>query len=402
MTFAFAIQKAWYWVGFRAFSLLAYPFLRNRIRVKADAPWVIGGHRGRLYEDNCAALHSYIIRHTGQPVLWLTSDPELFSRLRSEGIPVLKRNGLRARIALMRAPVLIYSHGYKDLDEYFLSADRKFGFKVYLNHSLNILKAGHCYSSHYEGLSPAQKQAFQRTTTRFDLFLASSETELKFLKLSFPHLSDKIILGGGPHLDFYFDPANRVEVRKKIFYFPTFRDGGIKTKYSVQDILEKLVRDPDLTDWLKAEGMTFEIGRHINTKDLEIPEGAKSIFREVGPDELKKSLMECELFISDYSGTQGDYIALQKPIIHFVYDLEDYLKVRKLFQRYEDFAYGPVVKSVSELVEVLRSKRYQSEEYALRAQRRFEEYFPISKPEYSATTYAVILRELESFQKTGN
>ena len=402
MTFAFALQKTSYWIGYRAFRLLVYPFLRNRFGVKADAPWVIGGHRGRLYEDNCAALHRYLIRHTEQPVLWLTSNPELIARFQSEGIPVLKRHSLRARIALMQAPVLIHSHGEKDLDEYFLSANRKFGFRVYLNHCLNVIKAGQCYSEAYDGLSATQKQAFQRSITRFDRFLVSSETESKFAKLSFPHLSDKIILGGGAHLDFFFDPANRVEVQKKVFYFPTFRDGGIETQYSVQDMLGKLVHDPDLTDWLKAEGMTFEIGRHINSKALEIPDGAKSIFREVGPDELIKSLMECELFISDYSGIQGDYLALQKPIIHFVYDLEDYLKVRKLYSKYEDFAFGPVVKSVSELVEVLRSKRYQSEEYVLRAQRRFEEYFPVAKPEYAATTYAVILRELAQFQKTGD
>ena len=391
-----------YWIGYRTFRLLVYPFLRNRYEVKAEAPWVIGGHRGRLYEDNCAALHRYLIRHTGQPVLWITSHPDLVSRFQSEGIPVLKRHSLRARIALMQAPVLIHSHGEKDLDEYFLSANRKFGFRVYLNHSLNILKAGQCYSQRYERLSPKQQRAFQDSITRFDRFLVSSETELKFARWSFPHLADKIVLGGGAHLDYYFDPANRVEVRKKVFYFPTFRDDGIKTKYSVQDILEKLVHNPDLTDWLKAEGMTFEIGRHINSKRLEIPDGAKSIFREVGPDELKKSLMECELFISDYSGVQGDYLALQKPIIHFVYDLEDYLKVRRLYVKYEDFAFGPVIKSVSELVEVLRSKRYQSEEYTLRAQRRFKEYFPVTKPEYAATTYAVILREWGQFQKSGD
>lgn len=402
MTFAFAMRKTSYWIGYRIFRLLAYPFLRNRFGVKADAPWVIGGHRGRLYEDNCAALHRYLIRHTGQPVLWITSNPGLVSRFRSEGIPVLERNSLRARIALMQAPVLIYSHGERDLDEYFLSANRKFGFRVYLNHSLNILKAGQCYSDRYDGLSPARKRAFQRSLTRFDRFLVSSETERKFAKLSFPHLADKIIPGGGAHLDFYFDPANRVETRKKVFYFPTFRDGGIETEYSLQDMLGKLVHDPGLTGWLKAEGMTFEIGRHINSEALEIPEGAKSVFREVGPDELKKSLMECELFISDYSGIQGDYLALRKPIVHFVYDLEDYLKVRRLYVKYEDFAFGPVVKSVPELVDVLRSKRYRSEEYALKAQRRFKEYFPIAKPEYAATTHAVILRELETFQKSGD
>lgn len=402
MTLTFAIQKTSYWMGYRAFRLFVYPFLRNRFGVKADAPWVIGGHRGRLYDDNCAALHQYLIRRTAQPVVWLTSNPVLVSRFRSEGIPVLKRQSLRARIALMQAPVLIYSHGEKDLDEYFLSANRKFGFRVYLNHCLNVIKAGQCYSAHYEGLSPARKRAFQRSITRFDRFLVSSETESKFAKLSFPHLSDKIVLGGGAHLDFFFDPANRVETRKKVFYFPTFRDDGIETKYSVQDILEKLVRDPDLTAWLRAEGMTFEIGRHINSKRLEIPDGAKSLFREVGPAELKKSLLECEVFISDYSGIQGDYLALKKPILHFVYDLEDYLKVRRLYSKYEDFAFGPVVKSVPELVDALRSKRYRSEEYALRAQRRFEEYFPVSKPEYAATTHAVILRELERFQKSGD
>jgi hypothetical protein len=388
------------WVGYRIFSLLVYPFLKKRFQIRREAPWVIGGHRGRIYEDNSASLHQYILRQTQQPIIWITSNPEVYDQLKSQRATVLYRHSVQARSAILQAPVLIYSHGEDDLDEYLLYEKKISGFRVYLNHCLNIIKAGQCYSDYFEKLNPLQKQKFQNSITQFDRFLVSSELEQKFARLSFPHLADKIVLGGGAHLDYFFDPINRTGIQKKILYFPTFRDSGIKTKDSVQEVIRQLVNHSELIDWLHQENKVFEIGCHINTGPITIPEEAKNIFRVIGPTQLKKSLMECEIFISDYSGIQGDYLVLQKPIIHFVYDLADYLKVRRLYSKYEEFAFGPIVRSVTDLIATLKTKQYLKDEYATMAKERFSEYFSINKPEYAKTSFNTIMRELNNRQTT--
>lgn len=39
-------------------------FIARFVKKSQDAPWLIGSHRGRLYADNAAALHEFIVRRT--------------------------------------------------------------------------------------------------------------------------------------------------------------------------------------------------------------------------------------------------------------------------------------------------------------------------------------------------
>ncbi|NDB19180.1 MAG: hypothetical protein EB027_07985, partial [Actinobacteria bacterium] len=70
--------------------LLIAPVARWR-RGVPETPWVISGHRGRIYEDNAGALHSYLCAHTKQPVIWISGSEAVTAQLTAAGQATLRR-----------------------------------------------------------------------------------------------------------------------------------------------------------------------------------------------------------------------------------------------------------------------------------------------------------------------
>lgn len=66
--------------------LAVAPVARWR-RAVPETPWVISGHRGRIYEDNAGALHDYLCSHTSQPVIWVSGSAAVTASLEAAGRP---------------------------------------------------------------------------------------------------------------------------------------------------------------------------------------------------------------------------------------------------------------------------------------------------------------------------
>ena len=396
MNLKFIINKTFLIIDFYCFYLLILPILKLVYKVEPSAPWIIGGHRGRLFEDNSGALALYINDHTSQDFFWISDNSKLTSHLDNIGIRSLSKNSLAARIALLKAPVIVYSHGEDDLDEKLLYSDKKIsGKRIYLNHCLAILKAGQCLNPTYSMLTAEQKIKFQNSITSFDYFFTSSNQESKYLKRSFPHLKEKIFSGGGAHLDYFFKEKPNVKQEDFLFYFPTFRDKDIDSSYSLEQIIDEVMNHLPLLKYLESNNLKLKIGSHINRQNSDQQNLLHPHIELVESHNIKENLLNCKIFISDFSGIQGDYLVFEKPIIHFPFDLEEYLKVRSLYTSYEDFAFGPIVFDVEQLTQVITSESYNDIKYSGKAQEMREALFPFDQPIYAQTTYENILKVLK-------
>jgi hypothetical protein len=367
--------------------LAVAPLARWR-RALPGAPWVIAGHRGRMHDDNAGALHDYICRSTSQPIIWVSGALEVTEQLRREGRATLQRGTFASRWAILCAPVLIYSHGEDDLDPALILLRGRTGLRIFLNHSQNHIKAGEYHTARYASLTGLQKRFYEWRVTDFDYLLASSERERANFALSYPHLADRILLGGGAHCDELLarctDPPGR-----SLFYFPTFRDTPAG-RTALDRVLRSLVKSERLRDWLLAEGLTLHIGAHINSDDLGVT--VEHPFEIVPVSRIKEGIYDCQAFISDYSGLLADFLSFDRPTIFFPFDREDYLRVRRLYVPYEEFAYGPLVETADDLVELLVSNRWR-DPAPHAARRRFwrREVFPTLEPIYAATNYLAMV-----------
>jgi hypothetical protein len=374
--------------------LAVAPVARWR-RAVPETPWVISGHRGRIYEDNAGALHDYLCSQTSQPVFWISGSETVTTALRAAGRPTLRRGTFAARWAIMCAPVLIYSHGEDDLDAALILLRGRTGLRVYLNHSQNHIKAGEYHTTLYESLTGLQKRLFEWRVTDFDYLLASSERERANFALSYPHRADRILLGGGAHCDHFLQHRHDAPGRS-IYYFPTFRDTE-EGRTALDGVLRKLVGSEQLRQWLVAEGLTLHIGAHINAGKHAVKVEPPFVIFPVS--RLKEGIFDCQAFISDYSGLLADFLPFDRPTIFFPFDRDDYLRFRRLYVPYDAFAHGPVVTSVDELIELLVSNAWRDPAPWVEPRQFWRsEIFPTMEPVYAASTYETIAALVSSRQ----
>jgi hypothetical protein len=357
---------------------LGRPLLRalGVLRKKPRGAWVFGGHGGRLYADNAAMVHA-AARAAGQSVVWVTGDDALAKQLADAGIEVLRRNSLRARIAIENAEVLVYSHGITDLDHasWWLRLPR--GLKIHINHCITQLKGPRV---------GAPLAAGPKRSEPFDWILASSPRERTNLRVWYPGRDDAIALGGGAHLDAFFQARDRAPTRT-IVYFPTFRETPAARR-ALDACIAELSASPTLHAWLEAEDYTLLVADHVNTRDRRTEARDEAAghprVRFVDAEHALASILDASLLISDYSGVIGDFLALDRPTVFFAFDKEDYLRERTLFVDYDAFTFGPAPTSVAALIDVLISGTWKDlTPFAERRRTWQREFFPSLRPDYA-------------------
>lgn len=390
-----AILYTYQFITFVLFSVFVMPiaiFFRSQ-----NKPWVISGHRGRIYDDNSAALHKYISQNTSQQIIWISTNQNITSQLEKSNCKVLTRNTLKSRLAIILAPVLVYSHGEDDLDLYLIFWRKILGKRIYLNHCLNHLKAGDCYRNDYQKASKISKTFKRFLMTDFDYFLASSESEKQKFTLSQPHKAKQIVLGGGAHLDYFWNkkntpPASKTNSNqiKTIVYFPTFRDSA-KANNQLKQIIKQIISDNEIINYLEKNNLVFQFHSHINSQKLTLNNIPKCFSFNTNSD-VKEEIAKASLLISDYSSLFLDYLILDKPLLLFPFDLDEYLAKRRFYQDYSELDLGPVVKSFNELKGCLILDNWQNI-LKFGAKRKYwkDEIFPYREAIYSKKCYNMIV-----------
>ena len=73
--------------------------------------------------------------------------------------------------------------------------------------------------------------------------------------------------------------------------------------------------------------------------------------------DINDLLIVCDVLITDYSSLIFDYLLLDKPIIYFAHDLEEYTQTggRGLYFDFDDYVYGKVAFNQSEMIEAIHN-----------------------------------------------
>lgn len=171
---------------------------------------------------------------------------------------------------------------------------------------------------------------------------------------------------GVSRTDEFFDPAYKqncydmihkaipaTKEKKTILYAPTYR-GPDSNRYS-----------PDALDVGKfAEALGDEyiliIKHHGTAKTVpEIPAEYNQSFAfnmtghpDLGINEL---MCVCDMIISDYSSVVFEFSLMERPIIFFMFDLEDYRDSHGMYYTYEEIAEcGPIFKTNEEMIDYIQ------------------------------------------------
>ncbi|MBQ3280105.1 CDP-glycerol glycerophosphotransferase family protein [Candidatus Saccharibacteria bacterium] len=192
--------------------------------------------------------------------------------------------------------------------------------------------------------------------TKFKYFICGAKREYDYIRKKFGYLADALLLTGFPRWDTLRDTSlNRRE--KSILIMPTWRNwlGGEKnTLFEIKNFQNTnyykywngLLNDEDFIEFVERNKIIIYFYPHINMQifldDFKLSsENIKIISYN---EDIQEYLGKCKLMITDYSSVAFDFAYLNKPVIYYQFDLEDYRKkqYREGYFDYEKDGFGPV------------------------------------------------------------
>lgn len=156
---------------------------------------------------------------------------------------------------------------------------------------------------------------------------------------------EEYIVGARCHVEELFPPARG---RKVVLYAPTFR--GETNAAKEPNKLDIVAMKRALGDKWVLIIKHHPFVRH----PTPIPEDCKDFAclaqRDIAIEEL---LCAADACISDYSSIVFEYSLLERPMVFFAYDLDDYNDWRGFYYSYDEFTPGPVVATTEEVADYL-------------------------------------------------
>lgn len=317
--------------------------------------------RDRPTPDNFVGLHKMCLDHGYTCEI-------LSGRAYGNGVPMRKRR--REKIRFQFQFLRLYAKCRTlFLVEYFPLADavrpRKGTKIIQLWHGCGAMKTmGYAGTGKGWGASARTKKMYPMHRY-YSLVPISSGNLAQFYEEAF-QIEPGIVKGMGmPRTDIYFNQeyiagarANllkhfpEIGNRKVILFAPTFRGPSIAKSFYYMNLdfrkfkqllgdeyvfitkFHPLMQKGGLTDSMKIRGSGFVFdATHVLT-----------------PEE---ALCAADILVGDYSSIVFEYLLLERPIVSYIFDLDDYLSDRGLFCPYDETMPGPYAFNEDELLEAL-------------------------------------------------
>jgi len=309
--------------------------------------WVfIGWHRsldGEILADNTKYL--YLYTHHSLPqikAVWLAKSKVLAEKLRKQGMSAYYQNSIRGIWHALRAGYTILD-AYLQPENFMWMGKTKF---VQLMHGRGMKKGGYSHPQlrHQDFIFPSSS------------FVKSLLGE-KFIGKA------NIFITGYPRSDVLAHPIDDSEIDldtdafnqakefgskgvKRILYAPTFRRGVKEFELPIVIDFKKIV------PWLKQNNAHLFVSLHPKYRNQE--KGISSDFVTfIRESDIYPLLSNLDIFITDYSSLFADIALLNKPMVFYPFDFEDYVRHEGIEFDYNEYTPGPKAFSFDELLTVL-------------------------------------------------
>lgn len=190
-----------------------------------------------------------------------------------------------------------------------------------------------------------------RFPQRNEYVVSTSETISNIYFHAFKKDKRHTVLIGQPRNDiFYSDCCGTLRERfpnmKIITYMPTHRKQG-KEVFDCNKLLDL----GKINDLCKKHNYIFIIKKHFYHAKERLLSGYSNIVELTQENIDSQDLMlSSDVLITDYSSAYIDYLLLDRPILFYNFDMDDYLKTdRGMYFEYDQVTPGPIVKNFDDL-----------------------------------------------------
>lgn len=281
---------------------------------------------GQKYADSCMYEYEYLLNNSCYKVFWFTRSEAVYTYLHNKNYPVVKDNTLKGIWMQIRAKVLVSSIQTSDFN------------CMYLNRQI-LLDLDHGFAIKQVGLAipdtPKRWKTFQKLL-RWGLdyrMTASSKFCCNVISECYEINPEKIVFVNKPRIDVLFDDTLRkgkngiVEEAKNgrlaFVWMPTHRSCG-EVKIDTENILNL----DKLQEVCERNNVIFIIKKHYyHRKEVLNTDNYPNIFDFTDAElDVQTLIAQADVLISDYSASYIDFLCLDRPILLYQYDYEEYLK----------------------------------------------------------------------------
>ncbi|MDP8907589.1 MAG: CDP-glycerol glycerophosphotransferase family protein [Chloroflexota bacterium] len=333
-------------------------------RVRRDERLVVFGAPLDRFADNAAYLFLRLSESQDLRCVWISGSRRLVERLRAAGYAAERRFSAAGLRVSLRAGWYVVTAYVSDVNRWTYDGAKVLNLwhGVPLKTIERDIRNSPFAFIHKQRPGSLLESAFADDTRPPDALLSTSRfiSERCFTS-AFAVPVECCIDVGYPRTDHFFEPPEeppsrllieRVDtwrmVRESGFvvgYFPTWRDDD-------SPFVERSGLSVDrLAEVVAARGGVLLFKPHFNTS-FSRPAGDRIVV--LSPDDdLNAYLHLCSALITDYSSVAFDFMLLNRPILYFVPDLDDYRRNRGLYFDPSDMMPGPLVFTATELYDAV-------------------------------------------------
>lgn len=197
--------------------------------------------------------------------------------------------------------------------------------------------------------------------SNYDAVTVSSNNVAKHYATAFNMDENKIHGIGIPRTDVFFSKEcidlaklkvyNRfpmLQNKKVVLYAPTFRGKGqTDVNFDMTVDLEKISESLD-------ENTIFALKMHPFVK-TRFDGHLKNIVDLSDYEDVNDLLMTADMLITDYSSVIFEFSLMEKPIVMYAPDKDEYIAERDFYYEYDTFVPGPIVTTTEEIIKYINS-----------------------------------------------
>lgn len=197
---------------------------------------------------------------------------------------------------------------------------------------------------------------------RTDIMLTNSDYGVKLYKRAFWY-NGPILCSGLPRNDDFINLKNKSTSKpeelknyKIVLYAPTFRVTNTGDAYDID--LENLIKKLNTITKFKWKAI---VKLHPNMLNSNFINFSDDVLNYSNVPDINDLLMMSDILITDYSSVMFDYMLLNKPIILYAADIEEYKKDRDFSIKLEEvpFEIAKNNKELFSIVENMKNKDYK-------------------------------------------
>ncbi len=329
---------------------------------KVDANLILlSAYGGKAFIDNTKYIFQYLVKNTEYKVMWITNSRNLLEELKAKGYQVVYKFDLNTIKLLRKAKFIFSTHGVFDVLPIDFSPNTIF---VCTWHGVQNKRNSSAHGPIKYGKLAKYLKLKIVNENFIDYFVTPSGTKKdKKLIVNYFQISPKKILTTGyPRNDILFskDLELKTQIRKKykiaknfkriLLYAPTFRDNSFTAKLPFNQ--EELI---ELNDVLKSSNSILIMKAHMFEQIIEF-KNYSNIKKASKNTDIQELLCITDILITDYSSVYCDFLLLNKPILLFTYDFEEFMKKgRGFYYDFKQIAPGPLLFTGKELIKAIKN-----------------------------------------------